>query len=29
VLEQVREENRQLRAAYYAMKGAKEPHQPA
>lgn len=29
VLEQVREENRQLRAAYYAMKGAKEARQPA
>jgi len=25
----VREENRQLRAAYYAMKGAKEARQPA
>lgn len=29
VLEQVRDENKQLRAAYYAMKGAKEPRQPA
>jgi hypothetical protein len=29
VLEQVREENKQLRAAYYAMKGAKNAATPA
>lgn len=28
VLEQVREENRQMRAAYYAMKGAKNSQSP-